>query len=70
MSDIDPAEVSNLIVRLKVATSNSTTGGSMSFAKDLNTTNKVIKSTVQYLLNSIDIAGSTTLLEFNEVRKL
>ena len=69
MSDIDPAEVSDLIVRLKVATDNDTTGGSMSFARDLNTTNKVIRSAVEYLLDSIDIADSSTLLEFNEVRK-
>ena len=68
ISDIDPAEVDALIVKLKVATDNSTTGGSMSFARDLNTTNNVISSAVEYLLDSIDIADSETRLEFNEVR--
>ena len=69
-SDIEPSEVDSVIERLAVITNNATTGGSTTFAEDLATTNNIINSTVEYLLNRVSSADSTSLLEFNEVCKL
>ena len=66
-TDINSTEVDTLIKRLVNVTSNATTGGSTNFAEDLETTNNIVTSSVEYLLSRVSMADSTSLVEFNEV---
>ncbi len=38
------------------------------FPKDLSTTNTIVKSSVKYLVQSVETASPTSSLNFNEVR--
>lgn len=71
ITDIDPEEVDAVIEKLVEVTETNTTAGRSIFARDLNTTNSIVSSTVQYLTASIPIENnSSTLLELNEVNKI
>lgn len=64
-SSIDPNQVEEIIEDLVVATDSSTTGGSTVFATDLDTTNTIVNSTVNFLLENVN---SDNVLAFNEVK--
>ena len=61
-------EVDNLLVSLAKATSVNATGDSTIFPKDLSTTNTIVKSSVNYLVQNIETASPMSSLNFSEVR--
>ncbi len=61
-------EVDNLLVSLTEATSVNATGDSTIFPQDLSTTNTIVKSSVNYLVQSVEIASPMSSLNFSEVR--
>ncbi len=61
-------EVDNLLVSLAEATSVDATGDSTIFPQDLSTTNTIVKSSVNYLVQSVEIASPMSSLNFSEVR--
>ncbi len=57
-----------MIETLVEVTETNATSGSTNFARDLNTTNSIVASAVQYLIENINVGSdSPTLLELNEV---
>ncbi len=61
-------EVDNLLVSLAEATSVNATGDSTIFPQDLSTTNMIVKSSVNYLVQNVEIASPVSSLNFSEVR--
>ena len=61
-------EVDNLLVSLAEATSVNATGVSTIFPQDLSTTNMIVKSSVNYLVQNVEIASPVSSLNFSEVR--
>ncbi|XP_064396295.1 adhesion G protein-coupled receptor L3-like isoform X2 [Halichondria panicea] len=59
-------EVDNLLVSLAKATSVNATGDSTIFPKDLSTTNTIVKSSVNYLVQNIETASPMSSLNFSE----
>ncbi len=61
-------EVDNLLASLAEATSVNATGSSTIFPQDLSTTNLIVKSSVNYLIQNIETASAMSSLSFSEVR--
>ncbi|XP_064387576.1 adhesion G protein-coupled receptor L3-like isoform X2 [Halichondria panicea] len=59
-------EVDNLLVSLAEATNVNATGDSTIFPQDLSTTNLIVKSSVNYLIQNIESAGPMSSLNFSE----
>ncbi|XP_064386127.1 sushi, von Willebrand factor type A, EGF and pentraxin domain-containing protein 1-like isoform X2 [Halichondria panicea] len=59
-------EVDNLLVSLTEATSVNATGDSTIFPQDLSTTNTIVKSSVNYLVQNVEIASPVSSLNFSE----
>ncbi|XP_064386426.1 latrophilin-like protein LAT-2 isoform X1 [Halichondria panicea] len=59
-------EVDNLLVSLAEATSVNATGGSTIFPQDLSTTNLIVKSSVNYLIQNVETASPMSSLNFSE----
>ncbi len=68
VTEINPDDVDSVVENLIEVTETNITTGSTNFARDLNTTNSIVASTVDYLIEKIAIeSNSDTLLELNEV---
>ncbi len=61
-------EVDDLLASLAEATNVNATGDSTIFPQDLSTTNLIVKSSVNYLIQNIESAGPMSSLNFSEVR--
>ncbi|XP_064407630.1 latrophilin-like protein LAT-2 isoform X2 [Halichondria panicea] len=59
-------KVDNLLVSLAEATSVNATGDSTIFPQDLSTTNTIVKSSVNYLVQNVEIASPMSSLNFSE----
>ncbi|XP_064396279.1 uncharacterized protein LOC135343205 isoform X2 [Halichondria panicea] len=59
-------EVEDLLTSLEEATSVNATGDSTIFPQDLSTTNTIVKSSVNYLVQSVEIASPMSSLNFSE----
>ncbi len=61
-------EVDDLLTSLGEATSVNATAGSTLFPQDLSTTNLIVTSSVNYLVQNVEIASPVSSLNFSEVR--
>ncbi len=61
-------EVDDFLTSLAEATNVNATGDSTIFPQDLSTTNLIVKSSVNYLVQNVEIASPMSSLNFSEVR--
>ncbi len=61
-------EVDDLLTSLGEATNVNATAGSTLFPQDLSTTNLIVNSSVNYLVQNVEIASPVSSLNFSEVR--